>query len=50
MSGSPVQNLVLAALAGSVIVIDQLSKLHIMETMRLHESIPIIPEIGRAHV
>ena len=45
MSGSPLQNLVLAALAGSVIVIDQLSKLHIMETMRLHESIPIIPDL-----
>lgn len=45
MSGSLLRNLVLASLTGSVIVTDQLSKLHIMQTMRLHESIPIIPNV-----
>lgn len=45
MSGSTLRNLALASLTGSVIVIDQLSKQHIMETMRLHESIPIGPNL-----
>ena len=45
MSGSTLRNLVLASLTGSVIVTDQLSKLHIIQTMRLHESIPIIPNL-----
>lgn len=45
MSGSTLRNLALASLTGSVIVIDQLSKQHIMETMRLHESIPIVPNL-----
>lgn len=45
MSGSTLRNLALASLTGSVIVIDQLSKQHIMETMRLHESISIVPNL-----
>jgi signal peptidase II len=39
------RKLVLGSLTGSVIVTDQLSKLHVMQTMRLHESIPIIPNL-----
>lgn len=39
------RRLALGSLTGSVIVTDQLSKLHIMQTMRLHESIPIIPNL-----
>lgn len=45
MSGSILRNLVLASLTSSVIVIDQLTKWHIVQTMRLHESIPIIPNL-----
>lgn len=45
MSGSLFRNLLLGSLTGSVIVIDQLSKQHIMQTMRLHESIPIVPNL-----
>ena len=45
MKGSLLRNLVLASLTGTIIVTDQLSKLHIMQTMRLHESIPIIPNL-----
>lgn len=45
MKGSLLRNLALASLTGTVIVTDQLSKLHIIQTMRLHESIPIIPNL-----
>ncbi len=45
MSGPIWRNLVLASLTGGVIVTDQLTKLHVMQTMRLHESIPIIPNL-----
>lgn len=45
MSGSVWRNLVLASLTGGVILSDQLTKLHIMQTMRLHESIPVIPNL-----
>ncbi len=37
--------LLLALVAGTVIVADQLTKLSIMQNMRLHESIPIIPNL-----
>ncbi|HXX75558.1 MAG TPA: signal peptidase II [Nitrospiraceae bacterium] len=37
--------LLLALVAGTVIVVDQLTKLSIMQNMRLHESIPIIPNL-----
>ena len=36
--------LLLALLAGTIIVIDQVTKLSIMQSMRLHESIPIIQD------
>jgi signal peptidase II len=34
----------LAAISIATVILDQVSKTHIMQTMRLHESIPIIPE------
>jgi signal peptidase II len=40
-----IRYLLLALVAGTVIVVDQLTKLSIMENMRLHESIPIIPNL-----
>ena len=45
MKGLSLRNVVLAIVTGSVIVLDQATKLHIMETMRLHESIPIVPNL-----
>jgi signal peptidase II len=39
------RNLLLASVTGGVVVFDQLTKLHIMQTMRLHESIPIVPNL-----
>ncbi len=45
MNGSLLRNLLLASVTGVVIVADQLTKLHIMQTMRLHESIPIVPNL-----
>ncbi|MDQ6734813.1 MAG: signal peptidase II [Nitrospirota bacterium] len=36
--------LVLAFLTVSTVVLDQISKVQIMQTMRLHESIPVLPE------
>lgn len=45
MSGSVLRNVLLACVTGTVIFCDQLSKLHIMQTMRLHESIPIVPNL-----
>ena len=39
-----VRYLLLALLAGTIIVIDQVTKLSIMQSMRLHESIPIIQD------
>lgn len=36
--------LLLALLAGTIIVIDQVTKLSIMQSMRLHESIPIVQD------
>jgi signal peptidase II len=40
-----IRYLSLALVAGTVIVLDQLTKLSVMENMRLHESIPIIPNL-----
>ena len=45
MIGPTLRNALLASVTGVVIVLDQLTKLHIMQTMRLHESIPIIPNL-----
>lgn len=35
---------ILSLLSVSIVIIDQMTKVHIMQTMRLHESIPVIPE------
>lgn len=40
----PLRYLLLALLAGTIIVIDQVTKLSIMQSMRLHESIPIVQD------
>jgi signal peptidase II len=45
VNGLSLRNMLLALVTGSVIVFDQVTKLHIMETMRLHESIPIVPNL-----
>ena len=45
MTGSLLRNLLLGSLTASVILSDQLTKLHVVQTMRLHESIPIIPNL-----
>jgi len=44
LNGSPLYNFLLAGLTGIVIAVDQVTKLYIMQTMRLHESIPIVPD------
>lgn len=45
MNGALLRNLLLASVTGAVIVTDQITKLYIMQTMRLHESIPIVPNL-----
>lgn len=45
MSASGLRNLALASVTGSIIFLDQLTKQQIMQTMRLHESISIIPNL-----
>jgi len=45
VNGSALRNLALALVTGGIIVSDQITKLYIMQTMRLHESIPIIPNL-----
>ncbi len=45
MNGPLLRNLLLASVTGVVIVTDQITKLYIMQTMRLHESIPIVPNL-----
>lgn len=45
MNGSLLRNLLLASFTGVVIVLDQVSKLYIMQNMRPHESIPIVPNL-----
>lgn len=45
MSASGLRNLALASVTGGVILSDQLTKLQIMQTMRLHESISVIPNL-----
>ncbi len=44
MNGSILRNFLLASLTGVIIVVDQVTKLYIMQTMRLHESIPVIAD------
>ena len=45
MNGTLIRNFLLASVTGVVIVADQLTKLQIMQTMRLHESIPVVPNL-----
>ena len=45
MNPATLRNLVLTLVTGGIIVSDQITKLYIMRTMRLHESIPIIPNL-----
>lgn len=45
MSASWLRNVALALVTGSIVLLDQLTKQQIMQTMRLHESIPIIPNL-----
>ena len=45
MNGSVLRNVALSLLTGGIILVDQLTKLHIMQNMRLHESIPIVPNL-----
>jgi len=40
-----VRNLTLASITGTIIFLDQVTKLQIMQTMRLHESISVIPNL-----
>jgi signal peptidase II len=37
--------LTLGAISAGVAVLDQLTKVYIMETMRLHESVPVVPNL-----
>jgi signal peptidase II len=39
------RNVALALVTGSIVLLDQVTKQQIMQTMRLHESIPIIPNL-----
>lgn len=45
MKGPVLRNLLLASMTLMVIVLDQLTKFHIIQNMRLHESIPIVPNL-----
>lgn len=45
MSASWFRNMALAVVTGSIVLLDQLTKQQIMQTMRLHESISIIPNL-----
>jgi signal peptidase II len=44
LNGSYLHNFLLAFLTGTVVAVDQVTKLYIMQTMRLHESIAVIPD------
>ncbi len=39
------KSLILSAVGGSVILLDQISKIYIDQTFRLHESLPVIPQL-----
>lgn len=45
MNLAMLRNMVLASVTGSIILLDQLTKQQIIQTMRLHESIPVIPNL-----
>ena len=43
MKGTVARHTIMALVSLGIVVLDQITKTHIMRTMRLHESIPIIP-------
>jgi len=43
VTGRAARIVILAAVSLATVLLDQATKVHIMQTMRLHESIPIIP-------
>lgn len=45
MNMAALRNMGLASVTGGIILLDQLTKQQIMQTMRLHESIPIVPNL-----
>jgi len=45
MREAPARYLILALVSAATILLDQASKVHIIQTMRLHESIPVIPNL-----
>ncbi|MGQ0696054.1 MAG: signal peptidase II [Nitrospiraceae bacterium] len=45
MNSTLLRNLLLASVTGVVILVDQVTKLYIMQTMRPHESIPIVANL-----
>jgi signal peptidase II len=45
VKGGATRYVILALVGLGTIIVDQLTKIHIMQTMRLHESIPIIPNL-----
>ena len=45
MNSTLLRNLLLASVTGVVILVDQVTKLYIMQTMRPHESIPIVTDL-----
>lgn len=45
MNSTLLRNLLLASVTGIVILVDQVTKLYIMRTMRPHESIPIVANL-----
>jgi signal peptidase II len=45
LNGSLLRNFLLASLTGFVVLVDQVTKLYVMQSMRLHESIPVVPNL-----
>lgn len=45
MKGSAVRYVLLGLISLGIVVIDQITKVYIMQTMRLHESISVIPNL-----
>lgn len=45
MKGSSSRYVLLGLISFGIVVIDQITKVYIMRTMRLHESIPVIPNL-----
>jgi signal peptidase II len=45
VTGSAARYVLLGLISVGIVVIDQVTKVYIMQTMRLHESIPVIPNL-----